>query len=264
MSVKAVFEPGSDVTVTDKLHQWDYGQTLEIEAYDLPLIHEVHFACPEMKDAIVRPCSTTNGIATVKIPDLCLEQVSPITAWVFVIDGTEGMTRKTITIPVEQKTRPNPTGDVPVEIWNLYTELISEINEAVEGLANGNITAAKANSAGSAGTAGTAGYADRAGVAASAGKLNLTFSFENKESVPIAENGLYLVEIGVGEFEPDTITSLLLVKDTSVRCVGTCGSYYYTNDYIRIWAECSGGAIFAKTDGTIEGLRVRSISYIWY
>lgn len=261
MSVKAVFEPGTDVTVTNRLHQWDYGQTLEIEAYDLPLIHEVHFACPEMKDAIVRPCSTTNGIATVKIPDLCLEQASPITAWVFVIEGTEGMTRKTITIPVEQKTRPNPTGDVPVEIWNQYTELISEINEAVEGLANGNITAAKANSAGSAGTAGTAGYADRAGVAGSAGMLNLTFSEVNAESYTIGEYGLYLVELCSGTLtSPPEISWLHIAPENDESIVygtssGEVRAIYYGSTHSICGDTSSGSGI------QIYVKRVAHISY---
>lgn len=271
MSVKAVFESGSDVTVTDRLHQWDYGQTLEIAAYDLPLIHEVHFACPEMKEAIVRPCSTTNGIATVKIPDLCLEQASPITAWVFVIDGTEGMTKKTITIPVEQKTRPNPTGDVPVEIWNQYTELISEINEAVEGLVNGDITAAKANTAGSAGTAGTAGtagYAGKAGEATSAHMLNITFTDVNADSYSIADSGIYLVELSIGNSSGITFTSLVIVGDG--RSIGTScfkGAYFDgSSDAYDVWAEYDGvSKIVADTNSGFEiGVLIKRIAHISY
>ena len=167
MALKAAFQVGATTTTTESLHQWDYGQQLEIEHPDLPTVVEAHFACPDMSEAIVRPCSSTAGIATTMIPDRCLEQTSPITVWVFVINGTEGMTKLTITIPVEKRTRPAPVSDIPVDFVNRYAELLTEINEAVVGLQNGDIVAAKALTASSANTAGTAGHAYTADQASS-------------------------------------------------------------------------------------------------
>ena len=68
------------------------GQTLEIRYAGLPAVVEVHFACANMDEAIVRSCAALEGVASVEIPDRCVEQTSPITAWVYFIDGTEGHT----------------------------------------------------------------------------------------------------------------------------------------------------------------------------
>lgn len=207
MAIKATFLSGLTTTSTDALHQWDYGQQLEIEASALPTIVEVHFACPGMEEAIVRPCSFINGIATVLIPDLCLEQASPITAWVFVIADSEGMTKLTITIPVEKRTRPNRSEDIPLDLVNVYTELITEINEAVEGLRTGDITASKsltatnANTAGYAQNAGHASAADNATNATNAANANTA---ENSNSANFAIAAGYLKgEDGAPNFSPE-------------------------------------------------------------
>ena len=100
MAIKALFPVGTTFITLDALYQWDYGQLLEIEAASLPSIIEVHFACPSMTEAVVHTCSAINGIATVAIPDRCLEQTHEITAWVYEIDGSAGRTRYSIKIPI--------------------------------------------------------------------------------------------------------------------------------------------------------------------
>ena len=172
MALKATFTAGSDTTTVTGLHQWDYGQELEIEASDLGSeIVEIHFACSKMEEAIVRSCSFVNSIGTVVIPDVCLEQSSPITAWIYQIRGTWGHTIKTITMPITARTRPNVNRDIPAIISDKYTELITEINETVEDLENGTVTVAKAidaqnaSHATSASNAGTANFATTAGIA---------------------------------------------------------------------------------------------------
>lgn len=177
MAIKAEFLAGQTEKRVSALYQWDYGQTLEIESPDLSTLVEVHFACPEMKEAIVHVCSVTNGVATVAIPDRCLEQSNLITAWVYEIEGTSGATTKVIYIPVVARTRPPRTHEIPQEVSDKYTELISEVNEAVEKITQGEIvvaTAAKATSAdraiqadnaSSAAHAESATYATKAGVA---------------------------------------------------------------------------------------------------
>lgn len=132
MSIKALFLPGqTDITVNG-LHQWDYGQQLEIHADDLPALVEVHFACVGMDMAVVRSCAVTNGVGTVAIPDRCLEQAAPIMAWVYEVDGTVGMTTKTIVLNVMERARPSsPVDDIPPAVADKYTEAITAMNEVV-------------------------------------------------------------------------------------------------------------------------------------
>ena len=163
MAIKAIFPTGVDsITLSKGLYQWDYGQQLEIEAVDLSPIVEVHFSCQGMKEAEVRPCNTVNGTAIVAIPDICLEQSSKITAWVFEIDGEQGHTTKTINIPIIPRTRPAKSSAIPQGFVDCYTELISEVNAAVKVIADGDVTAKYAISAGNASSANTAGHANTA------------------------------------------------------------------------------------------------------
>lgn len=145
MSIKVSIPANQNTITVGGLYQWDYGQVLEIECVELGSeIMEVHFACHGMTEAIVRPCTFANGVGTVTIPDRCLEQASNITAWVYKINGTQGHTVKTITLPVVARTRPSKTQDVPNEYINKYAEALTEINEAVNAIENGNVTAAEA------------------------------------------------------------------------------------------------------------------------
>lgn len=177
MAIKVKFSQGQTEAKATALHQWDYGQVLEIESSELPTIVEVHFACRSMSEAVRHVCSANNGVAAVAIPNRCLEQAENITAWVYEIDGSTGTTIMTITIPVIARTRPSRDDEVPQEITDNYTELIGEVNEAVEALTAGSVTAAKAkvadyatnatsaSNASTAATATSAAYATRAGTA---------------------------------------------------------------------------------------------------
>lgn len=160
MNLRAIFPAGVTAITVNGLHQWDYGRTLEIAADDLPALVEVHFACPGMNEAAVRVCSTANGTASAVIPDRCLEQTAPITAWVFIIDDAAGYTVKTITLPVIPRVKPQPSESVPEEYYDKYTELITEVNAAIAALNAGNVN--YATKAGHATTADSATSATRA------------------------------------------------------------------------------------------------------
>lgn len=169
MAIKVNIPNGQNVATVSGLYQWDYGQVLEIESADLgSIVAEVHFACSSMSEAIVRPCTFSAGIGTVTIPDECFEQSSNITAWIYEISGTQGRTRKTLTIHVTARTRPSAGHDIPTEISDKYTELITEVNEAIDALENGDVIAKKANEAVTANTAISAGNASTANHALSA------------------------------------------------------------------------------------------------
>lgn len=172
MAIKATLSSGITSTKTQSLFQWDYGQQLEIVSDDLPSIIEVHFACKGMSEAVVIPCSVTDGTGIVPIPDACLEQANDITAWVYAIDGTQGKTMKTITIPIVSRIRPGRSETIPQVIHDTYTELISQINDAIGDLRNGTVIVKKAETAElatKAGHATNASFANDANWAASAG-----------------------------------------------------------------------------------------------
>lgn len=169
MAIKVVIPSGTSTKSVEGLFQWDFGQALEIECTEIGSeIVEVHFACAGMSEAIVRPCTFSDGIGTVVIPDQCLEQTSSITAWIYKIDSTQGHTIKTITVPISPRTRPGKAQNIPTEYVDRYSELIEQMNNAVNAIKNGEITAKKAleadhaTKADSATNAGTATYATKA------------------------------------------------------------------------------------------------------
>ena len=167
MNVKAVFPEGMNEIFVNGLHQWDYGQQLQIEAADLPAMVEVHFSCPTMTEAIVRTCSvnTGSGTATVTIPDICLEQTAPITAWVYQIGGASGTTIKIIKMIVTPRPRPANSMDAEAIEPNRYTEFISAVNSQVASLQAGNVVVKRALSADNSSTATNATYASKANLA---------------------------------------------------------------------------------------------------
>ena len=169
MAIKAKIPTGEKHIKTNPMWQWDYGQTLEIEAENLPSLIEVHFACRDMTEAVVHTCSAVNGVATVAIPDRCLEQASEITAWVYEIDGTAGRTIYSVTIPITARTRPARSESIPQSVQDTYTQLITEVNELLEALQNGRVNVGYANMAGSALHATTAASAETATSANTAG-----------------------------------------------------------------------------------------------
>lgn len=196
MSIRAVFPLGwSEITIHG-LHQWDYGQQLEIHAEDLPGVVEVHFACQGMKDARVRVCETVSGVASVAIPDQCLEQTSPITAWICEVNETAGTTIKTITLPIIARARPKPGEPIPEDFSDKYTEAISAFNAATKKLEDGSVKAAKAGHADTAGIAEEAlhvGLADEAknAINADAAKmLNIPYGYQTYQYNTLLKGGL--------------------------------------------------------------------------
>lgn len=179
MAIKITFPTGANAATVSGLYQWDYGQELEIESADLGYkIVEVHFSCAYMSEAIVRPCAFTNGVGTVIIPDACLEQASAITAWIYEIDGTCGHTIKTINIQVTPRTRPSVARDIPQEVCDKYTELITEVNETIDGLETGAVVVGQAKNSQKADFATSAGNAQSASFATSAGSANSVNSYK--------------------------------------------------------------------------------------
>lgn len=207
MAIKVQFPVGaSDVTVRG-LYQWDYGQTLEIECSEIGSeIVEVHFACANMAEAIVRTCTFSNGIGTVKIPDECLEQTSAVTSWICKVDSTQRHTIKTIVLPLTARTRPSNIRDIPTDYVDVYGQLIEEVNEAINALEKGDITAAKAHAATSAERANTAGSAASATYATSAGSANTanTAAKATTADVALSVAGKHAFSVSITDGEGET------------------------------------------------------------
>lgn len=144
MNIKAIIPSGQTEITVNGLRQWDYGQKLEIHSDELPALIEVHFACSGMTEAVVRTCGVVDGVATADIPDRCIEQTTPIVAWVYCVDDTSAQTTHTIIMPIIARTKPAPRPSVPTVVTDQYTQLIGAINEQIGALADGTVTAGKA------------------------------------------------------------------------------------------------------------------------
>lgn len=230
MAIKAKFAEGATSATTRSLFQWDYGQKLEIEAADLPATFEVHFSCRGMSEAAVVPCSATNGVAIVTVPDRCLEQSAEITAWVYEIEGESGTTTKVITIPVVQRARPSTGDEVPASAVDKYTELITAVNAALAALRDGTVTVAKATNAANADYATSAG---NAGTANKASTIDANGVIENVSEfgiVQIAGGSMYVgaTPSGNGDYTHKTVVTGSMVNLTSG---GNQFSVWNTGDY---------------------------------
>lgn len=131
MSLKVIVPNGRTEITVNGLHQWDYGREIEIHAANLPAQVEVHFACTGMETAVVRNCAVLGGKVTAAVPDICLEQTTPIKAWVYAIGETSGETILTIKLPITQRTKPQPGATVPEKVSDKYTEAIEAMNTLV-------------------------------------------------------------------------------------------------------------------------------------
>ena len=132
--IRAVFNPGDDTTKAYGIHQWNYGQRLEIHGLDLPRAVEVHFAAVDDTEAIVRIGTTADKVTTVPIPDVFFEQEMDIKAYVYLSDSQSGETIKTINMPMTPRQKP--------EGWNGSEEttmgaIMDAINQFADGKADG-------------------------------------------------------------------------------------------------------------------------------
>ena len=261
MAIKVRFNEGESVVTIPSLYQWDYGQVLEIECLDIGTeLLEVHFAYSGISEAIVRACQFVDGIGTVNIPDQCLEQTNNITAWLYSVSSTQGHTIKTMTIPVIGRIRPCALRDVPPEYINKYAEAIEEINEAVNAIEKGNITAAKAlfadnaTSATTATNASSATYASSAGSASTAGSAgtinkyhhNLRINLSHTDSAGnIYEGSLFLQVItnSSSSITMGNITEQISVSKFSYETPIPCSGYIAKTDTSKQYKMYNAAAL---------------------
>lgn len=261
MTLNAIIPPGVTELTVNGLTQWDYGQKLKIYSTELPAIVEVHFACVGMEEAIVRACSCELGVVEAAIPDHCLQQTTPITAWIYKLGENAAETIVTITMPIIARTKPQAYETPPEEFSDKYTELIGAVNEQVETLKAGAVTvnsarfaveadhALAADSAGEATHAGTAGNADHATTAGRADLANLAVQATVAKQVTIGDHswtapdkgavteylitspGVYAVEFfNTNQIDNLHHTSVIVVQQLDRDVWGTscfiqCGEY---------------------------------------
>lgn len=106
MMIAEFSRKGEEIEIDNELWQYDYGQKIEIRGLDLPEIFEVHFSWKDLEKAKVVTGSTTDGVSTVDIPNIALEQRRMITAYIYLSDATEGETVNTILLPVNRRKAP--------------------------------------------------------------------------------------------------------------------------------------------------------------
>ena len=141
MAIIAAFTNGINEVTVNGLYQWDYGQTLMVQASDLPAVAEVHFANKLHETAVVRAAVMNTDLTsmTVAIPDELLEDPYDITAYVYYCGAGYANTAKIIHLPISRRAKPSSVFD-PVtpseqtQFENMMTQInnvVGEINTAV-------------------------------------------------------------------------------------------------------------------------------------
>ena len=239
MSIKAIFPAGMTEITAHGLHQWDYGRKLEIHASDLPDMIEVHVACQGMKEAVVRSCAAVNDVAEAVIPDKCLEQTTPITAWVYYIGETSGETVLTITLPIIPRTKPQPSATVPADFSDKYTEAIAGFNRHLETLKDGTVVVAEAEHAAKADHVDHAAEADHATETEKALNQHVEEFNQHVEEFNNLVEGLGTGEVGV---------QMAYMAHAADVLNGTDGTTYSHNSFKK-WAQ---GKLFTS-DTAFDG-----------
>lgn len=124
--VVAVYNPCGG-SKTAPLYQYDYGQELVFEGFDLPDTFEVQFA-NEFQGESTTQIATDN---VVTIPDMYLTSGANIYAWIFLHTGEDdGETVYYIEISVMERAAPTENQPTPVQ-QDVITQAIAALQEAV-------------------------------------------------------------------------------------------------------------------------------------
>lgn len=97
---------GEEIEIENELWMYDYGQKLQITGLPLPEAFEVHFAWNGLEKAKVQIGSTVDGVSTVSIPDIALEQKSAVKAYIYLSTPEEGETTNLITMYISRRIQP--------------------------------------------------------------------------------------------------------------------------------------------------------------
>lgn len=117
---------------TAPLYQYDYGQTLEFDGFDLPSAFEVQFSNDPDGEAVTQ----IGADNSVLIPDAMLLTGKNVYAWLFLHQGeNDGETVYYIEIPVTERAEPTHEEPTPVQQSEI-TQAIAVLNAGVEAAEN--------------------------------------------------------------------------------------------------------------------------------
>ena len=127
--IKVTFEPGSvTARISDRIYQYDYGQTLEIHGLDLPASVAVEYTINGSAPTIDCTGTTTEGIMTVPIPNAILEQAGDMKAYIRVMDSKAGSTEYVIFGWVRERAKPGAHNTPEEE--ELFAQTIETVNNS--------------------------------------------------------------------------------------------------------------------------------------
>ena len=114
---------------TRALHQWDYGQILQLLGLNLPDAYTVHFSNVGVGGTAKTQVGNADGV---DIPDEYLITGQPVYAWVYLHTGADdGETVYSVVIPVTA--RPQPTEEEPTPVQQgMIDQAIAALNAGVE------------------------------------------------------------------------------------------------------------------------------------
>lgn len=127
--IKVIFDPDSATArISDRIYQYDYGQTLEIHGLDLPATVAVEYTINGSAPTIDCTGTTTEGILAVPIPNEILEQSGDMKAYIRVMDAKTGSTKYIIFGMVWEREKPG-VHNTPEE-EELFARTIEIVNNS--------------------------------------------------------------------------------------------------------------------------------------
>lgn len=118
---------GEEIEIENELWMYDYGQKLQVNGLPLPEAFEVHFAWNGLEKAKVQIGSTVDGVSTVAIPDIALEQKSAVKAYIYLSTPEAGETTNLITMYISRRIQPE--GFTAPEDTDLFHHTLAAVSE---------------------------------------------------------------------------------------------------------------------------------------
>ena len=88
------------------LYQYDKGQTLVLEGLDYNITPEVHFTTSAFDEALIAPCTFSNGTLRAPVPDALLMDSRTINVYIYLHNSAVGETVETMDIFVLPRKKP--------------------------------------------------------------------------------------------------------------------------------------------------------------
>lgn len=126
----------ADNAAVTKLYQWDVGITLYITNSKITEAYNVHFANKTCTEAYSCSSTYSDGVLSVTIPDILLQQAYPIWGYIYAEDDDYG--RTVFTFKIRVIARPQPADYVYEESADYI--LVSDLADRIAALESGSIS----------------------------------------------------------------------------------------------------------------------------